>query len=85
MVSHLRDPFLLAQRSCSEFCRGISTKLPVWDAIGLWSNRNEALVLLISGPYLYAASMAEMRRESTAVLPGDGFDALRYLHSNGII
>jgi hypothetical protein len=34
-------------------------------------------VLLISGPYLYSASMAEMRRESREALPSDGFHALR--------
>jgi hypothetical protein len=35
--------------------------------MGLWSNGNEPLVLLISGPY--AASMAEMRRESRELVP----------------
>jgi hypothetical protein len=42
-------------------------------------------VLLISGPYLHAAGMAEMRRESREVLSGDGFHALRDLHLNGMI
>jgi hypothetical protein len=36
-------------------------------AIGLWSNRNEPLALLISGPY--AAGTVEMRRESREVVP----------------
>ena len=39
--------------------------------MGLWSNSNEPLVLLISGPY--AASRVEMRRESRELVPAMGF------------
>ena len=45
--------------------------------MGLWSNTKEPLVLLISGPYLYGASRAEMRRKSREVLPGDTAEELQ--------
>jgi hypothetical protein len=74
MVNHLRGPFLVAQRSCSNSAN--KYQVLVQDAIRLWSNRNEPLVLLISSTYVYAASMAEMRRESREVLP-----AMVFTHS----
>ena len=43
----------------------------VQDAIGLWSNRNKPLVLLISGPY--AASGVEMLRQSRELVPAMSF------------
>ena len=39
VVERLRDPFLVAQMFLLRTLPGISTKLPVWDAMGLWSNR----------------------------------------------
>ena len=56
---------------------------PVQDAIGLWSNRNEPLVLLISGPY--AASRVEMLRESRDVVPAMGFTRSEIYIFNGMI
>ena len=75
MVNHLRGPFLVAQRFCFEFCREyINTEFRFQESIGLWSNSNELLVLLISDRYLYAASIAQMRRESPEVVPSYGFE-----------
>ena len=69
MVEHLRGPFLLAQMFLLRILPGINTKLPVWDAIGLWSNRNEPLVAAHLRSLPYAASKVPIRRESREVLP----------------